>query len=133
MQKGEIAQLKIQLRATEKGVTVSRPTTDARYDAILDLNGILKRVQIKYAGTETTNSTGSIVIRLQKKTKTKNAKVKNYTLHEIDAVLAYLPSVDEVVWLEPEFFHNKSCVCIRIVPAKNGQEKNILNLSEVIW
>jgi len=121
------------LRATEKGVVVSRPTTEARYDAILDLNGTLKRVQIKFAGTETKPSTGSIVIRLQKKTNTHNAKPKNYTLKEIDAVLAYIPLLDKVVWLGPEIFHNKSCVCIRIVPARNNQQKNILNLSEVVW
>ena len=47
-QKGEVAVSMFIRRCVEKGITVSRPVSECcRYDAIIDVDGVLMRVQIK--------------------------------------------------------------------------------------
>ena len=55
-QKGEIAQLKVQLRAAEKGVTLSKPLIDSRYDFIRDDGRKQERAQVKYASGKSPHS-----------------------------------------------------------------------------
>lgn len=47
-QKGELALLKVLVRANELGWVASRPTRDCRYDLVLDDGKQLHRVQVKY-------------------------------------------------------------------------------------
>src|SRR3990172_1003729 len=54
--KGELAFLKCSIRALEKGMILSRPTTETRYDAILDDGGKLLRVQVKYGDCQSASS-----------------------------------------------------------------------------
>ena len=46
--KGEIALLKVEIRAAEQGIVVLKPTTShRRYDIVLDCGGKFLRAQVK--------------------------------------------------------------------------------------
>ena len=130
--KGEIAELKVQLLAAEKGFIVSRPTVPARYDCIIDDGKSLTRTQIKYADGKSDKAEGSVGIRLQQPF-LRRREGKNYRRDEVDLVLAYLPCVDKVVALRPDNFHDKSIVTIRFNPPKNGQKKGIFLVDDFLW
>lgn len=109
VQKGEIAQLKVQQRAVELGYTVSIPTVDCRYDLIIDDNSTLTKAQIKYAdGTAQGKS-----IRVNLVSKHKNKK-QRYKKEEIDIVLVYVPKIGKILQLKADQFHDKANVDIRI-------------------
>lgn len=119
--KGELAELEVQKRSVELGYTVSKPTIPARYDLIIDDGVKLQRAQIKYCdATDLRRPTGHVKLGLVKTHK--NTKLR-YTSDEIDVVLAYLPSVDKIIKLEADMFHNKQVVYIRTEKPKNNQKK----------
>ena len=130
-QKGEIAQLRVQLRAAEKGVILSKPLIDSRYDFILDDGKKLERVQVKYANGRWPNSQGSIRINLKS---WEGRKLhRRYGSDEVDALLVYIPQIDEVLRFETNIFCERSGFTVRIEPAKNGQSKGILDAKDFIW
>lgn len=140
-QKGEIAQLRTQIRATEKGWIVSRTTEGARYDMILDDGDQLYRVQVKYAGSDASHSEGGAVVAFRqtegddrnKNSKYCRRKTRKYNASEIDAVIAYLPQIDQLCWLGPEVFADKPAVVLRYQPPKNGQKKGVHMVEDYIW
>ena len=130
-QKGEIAQLRIQLRAAEKGVILSKPLIDSRYDFILDDGKKLERVQVKYANGRWRNSQGSIRISLKS---WEGRKLRRrYGAHEVDALLVYVPQIDKVLRFGTNIFCERAGFTVRIEPAKNGQTKGILHAKDFIW
>ncbi|MBV9924928.1 MAG: hypothetical protein JOZ96_07945 [Acidobacteria bacterium] len=130
-QKGEIAQLKVQLRAAEKGVVLSRPLVESRYDFILDDGRRLERVQVKYAGGKSPHSAGSVKVNL--KSWEGRRLRRRYCASEVDALLVYVPQLDEVLRFEAELFCERASFTVRLEPAKNGQTKSILNARDFIW
>ena len=130
-QKGEIAQLKVQLRAAEKGVVLSKPLVDSRYDFILDDGRRLERVQVKYASGRAPHSKGSVKVNL--KSWQGRRLRRRYCTAEVDALLVYIPQIDEVLRFEADFFCERASFTVRLEPAKNGQTKSILNALEFIW
>ena len=128
-QKGEVARLKVQLRAAELGAVVSIPTTEVRYDAVVDWAGRLYKAQIKYAGAIYPFCSGVIFLNLCKGDKIK----KQYLDTEVDVVLVYLPTSDSVYWFGPEVFHGKHNLSIRMEPTKSGQSKGCLMAANHIW
>jgi len=129
--KGEIAQLKVLFRAIEKGVVLSKPLVTSRYDFILDDGEKLERVQVKYASGKAQNSQGSIRIHLKS---WEGRKLKRtYSANEVDALLVYIPQIDEVLKFEAKVFCGRTGFVVRIKPAKNGQTKGILNAEDFIW
>lgn len=132
MDKGTLAEQKVILRAIELGYTVSKPISSARYYLILD-KGKLIRVQVKYGDGLSSNSQGAVSVSFRTwNNKGGGKKSKKYSTEEIDAICAYLPSVDKVVWLEPEKFAGKAACLIRIAPAKIKCGR--LNLLEdLVW
>ena len=130
-QKGEIAQLKVQLRAAEKGVTLSKPLIDSRYDFILDDGQKLERVQVKYASGKAQNSQGSIKVNLKS---WEGRKLRRrYCANEVDALLVYIPQIDKVLRFEAGFFCARESFIVRIQPAKNGQTKGTLSATDFVW
>ena len=130
-QKGEIAQLKVQLRAAEKGIVLSKPVVDSRYDFILDDGQRLERVQVKYASGKAPHSQGSVRINLKS---WEGRKLRRrYCADEVDALLVYIPQIDEVLRFEANIFCERASFTIRLAPAKNGQTKSILNARDFIW
>lgn len=130
-QKGEIAQLKVQLRAAEKGVVLSKPLVDSRYDFILDDGQRLERVQVKYASGKAPHSRGSVKVNL--KSWEGRRLRRRYCAGEVDALLVYIPQIDEVLRFEADVFCERASFTVRLEPAKNGQTKSILNALEFIW
>ena len=130
-QKGEIAQLKVQLRAAEKGVVLSKPLVESRYDFILDDGNRLERVQVKYASGKPPHSTGSVKINL--KSWEGRLLRRRYCAGEVDALLVYIPQIDGVLRFEAEVFCERASFTVRLEPAKNGQTKSIINARDFIW
>jgi hypothetical protein len=130
-QKGEIAQIKVLLRAVEKGVVLSKPLIESRYNFILDDGQKLERVQVKYASGKLTNSQGSIRINL--KSWEGRRMRRRYSASEVDVLLVYIPQIDEVSRFEANFFCEREGFTVRIDPAKNGQARGILNAKDFVW
>jgi hypothetical protein len=130
-QKGEIAQLKVQLKAAEKGIVLSKPVVDSRYDFILDDGQKLERVQVKYASGKAPHSQGSVKINLKS---WEGRKLRRrYCANEVDTLLVYIPQMDEVLRFEANIFCERASFTVRLEPAKNGQTKSILNAKDFIW
>lgn len=130
-QKGEIAFLRCALRAVEKGMVVSRPTVDTRYDAILDTGKKLLRVQVKYADGKSTHAAGSVVVGLKKTNR--RGETKSYTKDEIDALLVFVPKIDAVLMFAPKDFHGKNEITVRLEPPKNNQKKSVKLAETFRW
>lgn len=128
--KGEIAELKVQLRATEKGIVVSRPTTEARYDLVID-DGQLKRVQVKYSDHGHSCCRGAL--RVIRKSQSKSAKTRTYTDNEVDVLAVYSPKLEKILWFDTEQFAGKSALNIRIKPSTNGQKEGTLWWEDFVW
>lgn len=126
-QKGEMAMLKVQQRAAEKGVIVSKPTVDARYDLIVDEASRLLRAQVKWGGRKGSNATGSVAIDFRK------GKQRFYTLDEIDIMLIWIVPADVVVRLRPEHFHGKSAIMIRYAPQKRACAARVWMVEDLVW
>lgn len=130
---GLIAQNKVELRAIEKGYMISRPITEcSRYDAIIDFGTHLERVQIKYAGSKQTESTGSCVVDFRKRS-INGAVRKTYSDNEVDAVLVYLPDIDKVCYFPIKFIEGKGRLSIRYTKPKNNQMSGVILADDYIW
>ena len=130
-QKGEIAQLKVQLRAAEKGSVLSKPLVESRYDFILDDGRRLERVQVKYASGKAPHSAGSVKINL--KSWEGRQLRRRYRASEVDALLVYVPQIEKVLRFGAEIFCERASFTVRLEPAKNGQTQSILNALDYIW
>jgi hypothetical protein len=129
--KGQIAVLKVQLRAAEKGVAVAIPTVEMRYDMIVD-DGTLRRAQVKYVAQEETD--GSVTLDLRKETRG-NGKKRTYSRDEIDMVLAYIPAVDKIICFGPEVFEGRQTITIRFKQSetKKKRRKGIHFIEDYLW
>jgi len=138
-QKAEIAQLKVELRAAEKGWITSRTNEGSRYDVVLDDGKKLFRVQVKYGGYEGGHATGAVIVDLRKyqgddrNRQVKRSKRKLYSKSEIDCLLVYLPQVDKVCWIKADMFDSKTEVTLRFKPPKNGQKKGVNLVEDFVW
>jgi len=114
LSRGEIAQLKVQLAAAHKQLTVSIPTTEVRFDAIIEENSKLFRAQIKYCDRKTKKNG---VLELQLYNRKQNKKC--YSKDDIDQLLVYVPQVDRILSFGPDIFHNKKTITINIKDSNN--------------
>lgn len=131
--KGQLAVLKLQERALEKGWSVCFPTTECRFDLILvDTDGKCHKIQVKYVDMALTDSDGSVQVDLRKQTRN-NGHTKVYSKDEIDAVIAFIPKTSQLVWLGPDVFDKRSSVTLRYFPSKNNQIKGIRMTSDYLW
>ena len=130
--KGQIAVCEIQRRALEKDVVVCIPTTEQRYDLIIEENNKLYKVQSKYVDAKVNESSGSVCLDFRKECRN-NGKKRVYNDKEIDVVLAYLPKIKKVLWLGPEIFHNKGSITLRYELPKNNQKNGITMVDDLIW
>lgn len=129
--KGEMACLKLELRACEKGAIVSKPIIECDYDRIVDYNGKLYKVQVKWTNSKCTNTDGAVAVKLTRGARNNN--IRSYTSSEIDAVVAYLPKTDKLYWLPPKVFSGKKTVNLRLVNSKNCQSIGCILASEYEW
>ena len=133
--KGEIAKLKVMLRAADKGFFVSVPTTEGcRYDLVIDDYVRLWRAQCKYVTYKPSGSAGCVAVGLTKCSGYhKKGKYRPYTRQDIDVLVVYLPETDEIVWLPPEVWEGKSAVQLRTAPTLNRQVKKTILTSQYLW
>tara|TARA_Y100000034_G_scaffold95868_1_gene116563 strand:- start:1308 stop:1724 length:417 start_codon:yes stop_codon:yes gene_type:complete len=132
-QKGELAALKVDQRAIEKGFVSSKPVFECVYDRVLERDGEFYKVQCKFVGSQKKNPvSGSAVIRLER-IGHDHKKAKTYTQEDVDVVVAYIEAVDRLVWLKADKFEGKKAISIRYEPAKNGQKSNVLDIEDVEW
>lgn len=124
-QKGNIGEAKCLAKMVELGVPVCLPFGDnERYDMIIERNGKLEKIQIKYSSQQ--ESEGSILFKTA--SSTNHTTNKHYSTYEndIDAFLLYNALTDEVYYLPMEVVENKKTLTLRMQPSKNGQTKNCL-------
>lgn len=134
VEKGELAILKIQLRALELGALLSKPLREGcRYDLIIDWQNRLYRAQVKYCDRVSSHSAGVVSLRAGNITRSRNVTFPCYTAKEIDALLIYVPKIDEALWLPPSRFDGKRDITIRYQPSLNNQNKGCLWAHEFIW
>ena len=129
--KGQLAVSKAELRALEKGFIPSRPLFDCRYDLIIDDKTKLNRVQVKFGNGTPSNSTGSIVVKLDYENRTNGHFTYNEA--EVDALIVYLPIIDKLCYLPKETFLNKRKINIRFEKSKNNQVKGIIQADKYFW
>ena len=132
MRKAETAMMKVGIRALQLGASVSKPIFEgARYDYILERDGKLYRVQVKYADGKHNKTVGAVQVNLRKQIR----KNKNhpYTDSEIDVLVVYIPKIDKICWFGPEVFNGKGALSIRIAPCKNNQTKGCLLAENHLW
>ena len=130
--KGEYACSKFETRALEKGAIVSKPSCECSYDRIVDFEGKLYRVQIKYADSPSTNADGAVLATVGKAAKTKGYHVP-YESKEIDILVVYLPKIDKVCWFDRSVWKDKRKLQIRFAPPKNGQTKGCRFAKDYVW
>jgi len=122
--KGQLAVSKTELRSLELGYLPSRPLYDSRYDLIIDTGKKLLRVQVKYADAKTSNSTGSIPVKLAYINRRK--KVYTYKDSEIDGLIVYFPKIDKLCFFPTKVFAGKTRIQVRYLESKNNQKKGII-------
>lgn len=126
-QKGEIAKLKTEIRAIEKGWVASRTVESARYDLILDDGEKAYRVQVKYASTPFGHCKGAVTANLRRhqgddrNLKYRRQSMRTYDDSEVDAIIIYIPQVDKLCWFGPEHFKDKVAIHVRYEKSGNNQ------------
>lgn len=130
-QKGEYAHLRFQARCVEKGIIVSKPQVETRYDFILDDHGVLKRVQVKFCDSASSGSEGAYQLNLRMAGK--GYKKNCYTAEEVDLIIVWLHSSGMLICLLPEHFAGKSSLCLRVNAPKNNQHKGVLMAKDFEW
>jgi hypothetical protein len=119
------------VRAAEKGLVASIPTTEAVYDLVIDAQGRLVRAQVKYAGAQAPRVRGAVFLGLRRTTR--NKRVLTYSEKDLDVILAYIPQLDAIVWLPPMVWSGKSSVTLRYVDTQNCQKCGITDVRSFIW
>jgi hypothetical protein len=94
---GRLGELKAEEYFVSKGFAVSYPTTEERYDFIVDLGDDLERVQVKYAFEG--ERYGNQKICVDFRAGVENAK---YGEGDVDSFVIYNPVHDELYYMEPE-------------------------------
>ena len=131
--KGEIASLKVELRAAELGYYVSKPTVPVRYDIILEKNGKLWRCQIKYCDYhDKKRSKSSLKLKLGG-----SKRHTSYSKDEIDILLVYIPKIEDIFWIPVDRIHKKNDISLAFKEStrKIGIEREKLRIksSEFSW
>lgn len=129
--KGQLAVSKAELRALELGCLPSRPLFDSRYDMIIDTGKKLERIQVKYANGRSTNTSGSVVVKLEYIDRQK--KTYTYQNDEVDALIVYIPRIDKLCYLPKKIFVGKKKLSIRIEKSRNNQKKGVIAAEDYYW
>jgi len=110
-QKGILAELKAQQKATELGFIVSRPISDAMYDYIFDSGDALYKVQVKYCDSKTLYD-GAVTLDLRKKNLYGERELR-YKTGDIDVIILYIPEIDILCWVPFSVLAGKTSFAIR--------------------
>ncbi len=128
VEKGELAQLKAELRAVEKGYVVARPLTPTRYDLLIDDGNKIWRIQVKYANGIAVHTNNAVTASLGY---VDRAKVNHaYKIEEVDAFIIYVPKVESLLWFPAE----KICGKLKLQIKISGKiQKNSIWYEDYLW
>jgi PD-(D/E)XK nuclease superfamily protein len=123
--KGDLAELMVAADLRRKGYKVAIPFgEDWDYDLIIERDGNLERVQVKYA--ESGGSVLAVRCRSHSLTNGKVKRTKKYTAKTIDWLAVYDRSTDRCHYVPAsELGEGKSCIHLRVAPPRNGQRDRI--------
>ncbi|MEM6327601.1 MAG: group I intron-associated PD-(D/E)XK endonuclease [Bacteroidota bacterium] len=130
--KGAFACARLDQRALEKGAVTSIPIAEVRYDRVVDWDGRLYRVQVKYTDADASHSANAVQVSLQSSGHG-GLSSSSYHAGEIDAVVVYIARADILCWFEPRDFEGKTALTLRLAPPKNGQRKGIRMAADYVW
>jgi hypothetical protein len=132
-QKGDLAELKVACDLRRRGYLVSIPFgEEAPYDLVIDRNGRLERVQVKYADQK---HHGSVEVRCYSQTVIggKVRSVTPYTAETIDWLALYEATSDRCYYLPAaELGGGRMRLTMRFAPTANGQVRKVRSRI-VIW
>ena len=122
-QKGAVAEARVAAAAIELGFVVLRPLCEgARYDLVIDIGGLLLRVQCKWASRH-----GSVLsVRCITSRHTPSGYLRStYSADEIDAVAAYAPGPGACYLIPIEEACGRCTLSLRLGPTANNQAENV--------
>jgi hypothetical protein len=130
-QKGDVAELAVALDLRTRGYRVCFPFgEDCDYDLVIDRDGRLERVQVKY-----TCSDGEVIALRCGSHSLTNGKVratKRYTAAMIDWLAVYDVTSDRCYYVPAgELGDGRAILHLRLTPARNNQRRGIRVASEV--
>lgn len=136
--KGELACLKFEQRAIEKGLVVCRPIVECSYDRLLEQDGKFLRIQVKYADRLAQHAIGAVVANISKSGKRgiqgdRCVPRVCYNDDEIDIMVVYIPKIDKICWFERQVWSGKMKLQLRYEPSKNNQTKGCRLASDYFW
>jgi hypothetical protein len=131
--KGDLAELRVASDLVAKGHRVAIPFgEDSDYDLIVDRDGKLERVQVKYASS----ASGVIHVRCLSASLT-NGKVRQkklYTSASIDWIAVYDPSDDRCYYVPARMLgvDGRTRIHLRVSPARNRQQAGVHNARDYV-
>jgi prevent-host-death family protein len=119
--KGNVAELAIAKEAAKLGLGVLKPLTEhERYDLVLEVGGVLFRVQCKWASLLRAQSV--VAVRLSGYRCTTGGCVRSiYTESEVDLVAAYCAELDASYLLPISLVARRRQIHLRLRPPLNAQ------------
>ena len=119
---GDFAELKVALKFIERGYFVSKPLTDhAPYDLVVEIEGKLKKVQVK------ARTARNGVVTLQKYTSN-----REYSSGDFDLLALYCIDIDSIALIDWKDIKTKD-FALRLEPAKNNQTKNVSYFKDYLF
>lgn len=135
--KGDIAEKLFELESIERNIEVYKPVSSgSRVDYLACIDGVYKRVQIKYISVYN----DKILISFMKNQNGRKAEdgrplYKKYSNHEIDLFLVYCPDLNE--WYNIPIELAATCRGLSLstvdTPKKNNQTKGVKYSRDYIW
>ena len=118
--KGRITELAVANEFLKRGITISQPLVDDRYDYIADINGKFITIQVK---TSHYDESGYIEFKTcNTHTNTKGTSNRNYKNDNVDYFATYY---NQQCYLIPVQNCGSREQRLRLLPTKNGQVKGI--------
>jgi hypothetical protein len=129
-EKGDIGLAKVISELTVIGVHVSLPISEhLKYDMIGEKNGILKRIQVRYA----TAKNGKIEIKLKSVWSNKKGNhILLRTKGDFDILAAYCPDTDKTYFLDDKTFNNTTAITLRFDGAIGGNQFGVRMATDYI-
>lgn len=129
--KGMIGEMAICKRAVEKGMCVSKPLVDnLEYDLIIDVNGILKKVQVKYSSV--INNRGNVLTFDVGRSGLKESGDRKYKKENVDIFLLYSSITDKIYCFNIETISHTRVVHLTL-SSKSVGGKNTFFAKDFEW
>jgi prevent-host-death family protein len=124
--RGNVAELGFAFDAVRAGLRVLTPLVEhGAYDAVLDIEGRLIRVQIKSGTLERAGSVVSARLKRSWHSPTAGYVIRGYSAAEIDAFATYCAELDACYLVPIEEVEGQRTVHLRIGEARNGQRASL--------